>query len=158
MMPLNAGDKAPEFTLKDAGGIEHRLSEFLGKNVILYFYPKDDTPGCTKEACDFRDHGGEFGKLNAVIVGISRDSEESHGKFLAKYQLPFLLLSDPDLKAIRAYDVWQEKTFLGKTSLGVVRSTFWIDPLGKIKKTYLKVSVLGHVSGVLEDMKKENRA
>ena len=136
---LEAGMQAPAFTLADKDGRMVSLSDFLGKKVVLYFYPKDNTPGCTRQACAFAAAYGEFEKKNAVVIGISKDSVTSHEKFAEKYNLPFILLSDPDLQAIRAYGVWQEKKLYGKTSMGVVRTTFLIDEQGKIMKVMPKV-------------------
>lgn len=136
---LEAGMQAPAFTLADKDGRMVSLSDFLGKKVVLYFYPKDNTPGCTRQACAFAAAYGEFEKKNAVVIGISKDSVTSHEKFAEKYNLPFILLSDPDLQAIRAYGVWQEKKLYGKTSMGVVRTTFLIDEKGIIVKVMPKV-------------------
>jgi thioredoxin-dependent peroxiredoxin len=149
-MPLpKIGDLAPDFVLPDAQGKPVSLKDFRGQTVVLYFYPKDDTPGCTQEACDFRDHARDFSALAAVIIGVSKDTQESHGRFLAKYKLPFTLLSDPELKALKAYGVWQKKTLMGRIGLGVVRSTFVIDPQGVITHVYSPVKVAEHVAGVL---------
>lgn len=147
---LKEGDKAPEFSLKDSSGNTASLRDFRGKKVVLYFYPKDDTPGCTKEACGFRDNLPEFGKLNAVVLGISADSEESHQKFAAKYNLPFTLLSDPDKKVIQEYEVWKEKNMYGKKSMGIERTTFVIDENGRIMRVFPKVKVEGHVEEVMD--------
>ena len=136
---LNIGDKAPEFTLKDKDGKEVSLSDFAGKKVVLYFYPKDNTPGCTRQACAFAGLYGEFQKKGVEVIGISRDSTASHVKFAEKYHLPFILLSDPELAAIQAYGVWQEKKLYGKTTMGVVRTTFLIDEQGHIEKVMPKV-------------------
>ena len=121
MLPV--GTKAPDFTLKDKDGNEVSLSDFAGKKVVLYFYPKDSTPGCTKQACSYRDNFGQFREKGVVVIGISKDSIKAHTNFAAKNDLPFLLLSDPELQAIQAYDVWHEKKMCGKVSMGVVRST-----------------------------------
>ena len=115
--------KAPDFELYDEKGELHRLSDYKGQKVVVYFYPKDSTPGCTKQACTFREHYEDFKALNVKVIGISKDSQKSHARFIEKNELPFLLLSDPDLDAIKAYDVWQEKKMYGKTYRGVVRST-----------------------------------
>ena len=131
--------KAPDFTLKDGKGNEVSLSSFLGKKVILYFYPKDNTPGCTRQACAFAGAYDQFKNIDAEVIGISKDSVASHEKFAAKYSLPFILLSDPDLEAIKAYGVWQEKKLYGKLSFGVMRSTFIIDENGIIEKVMPKV-------------------
>ncbi len=136
---LEVGTKAPEFTLSDKAGRPVSLSDFLGKKVVLYFYPKDNTPGCTRQACAFAMSHGDFEAKNAVVIGVSKDSAASHLKFVEKYDLPFLLLSDPDLEAIQAYGVWQEKKLYGKVSMGVVRSTYLIDEQGMIEKVMPKV-------------------
>ena len=136
---LSEGMYAPAFTLADKGGNMVFLADFSGKKVVLYFYSKDNTPGCTRQACAFAAAYGEFEKKNAVVIGISRDGVSSHSKFAEKYNLPFVLLSDPDLQAIQAYGVWQEKKLYGKTSMGVVRTTFLIDEQGKIIKVMPKV-------------------
>ena len=136
---LEAGMQAPAFMLADKDGRMVSLSDFLGKKVVLYFYPKDNTPGCTRQACAFAAAYGEFEKKNAVVIGISKDSVTSHEKFAEKYNLPFILLSDPELQAIQAYGVWQEKKLYGKTSMGVVRTTFLIDEKGIIVKVMPKV-------------------
>ena len=136
---LNIGDKAPEFTLKDKEGKEVSLSDFAGKKVVVYFYPKDNTPGCTRQACAFAGLYGEFQKRGVEVIGISRDSAASHVKFAEKYNLPFILLSDPELAAIQAYGVWQEKKLYGKITMGVVRTTFLIDEQGRIEKVMSKV-------------------
>ncbi len=136
---LQIGDKAPDFTLKDKNSAEISLSDFLGKKIVLYFYPRDNTPGCTKQACAFAGLYEEYKKRNFEIIGISKDSTASHEKFAEKYSLPFILLSDPELQAIKAYDVWQEKKMCGKVSMGVVRTTFIIDEKGNIEKIMPKV-------------------
>ena len=136
---LNIGDKAPNFTLKNKDGAEVSLADFLGKRVVLYFYPKDNTPGCTKQACAFAGLYNEFRERDIEVIGISKDSVASHLKFAEKYDLPFHLLSDPELSAISAYGVWQEKTFCGKVSMGVVRTTFIIGADGGIEKIMPKV-------------------
>lgn len=147
---IQEGMQAPAFTLADKDGNTVSLSEFLGKKVVLYFYPKDNTPGCTRQACAFAAAYGEFAEKNAVVVGISKDSVSSHLKFAEKYHLPFVLLSDPDLQAIRAYGVWQEKKLYGKTSMGVVRTTFLIDEQGKILKIMPKVKPDTNAADVLK--------
>ncbi len=131
---LEAGQKAPDFTLQDKDGKEVSLSEFRGKKVIVYFYPKDDTPGCTRQACAFAGSYVGFQNLGAVVIGISKDSVTSHQKFAQKYELPFILLADPEHKAIEAFDVWQEKNNYGKVSMGVVRTTYIINEDGMIEK------------------------
>ena len=136
---LEVGMKAPDFTLPDKRGNSVSLSDFLGKKVVLYFYPKDSTPGCTRQACAFAQSHSNFEDKNVVIIGISKDSVASHLKFAEKYELPFVLLSDPELQAIQAYDVWQEKKLYGKVSMGVVRSTYLIDEQGVIEKVMPKV-------------------
>jgi len=136
---LEVGTKAPNFTLPDQNGDLHSLSEYRGKKVILYFYPKDNTPGCTKQACGFAERYPKFTEKGAVVLGISKDSVASHKKFEEKYGLPFTILSDPELVAIQAYDVWQEKKNYGKTYMGVVRTTYLIDEEGKIAKAFDKV-------------------
>ena len=136
---LEKGMKAPEFTLLDQNGSTVRLGDFLGKKVILYFYSRDNTPGCTRQACAFAAGFEQFNQLNAVVVGISKDSAASHLKFAQKYELPFVLLADPELQAIQAYDVWKEKKLYGKVSMGVVRSTYVIDEKGVIEKVMPRV-------------------
>lgn len=146
---LEVGTKAPNFTLNDKDGNAVSLSDFLGKKVVLYFYPKDSTPGCTRQAQAFRDAFSEYEKMGAVIIGISKDSVKSHFNFAAKYELPFILLSDPDLIAIQGYEVWQEKKLYGKVSMGVVRSTYLIDENGNIEAAWGKVKPEANVSDVL---------
>lgn len=136
---LKAGQKAPNFKLQDKNGNEVSLSDFLGKKVVLYFYPKDNTPGCTRQACAFATLYKEFQDRNIEVIGISKDSVASHVKFAEKHSLPFVLLSDPELLAIKAYEVWQEKKMCGKVSMGVVRTTFIIDEQGNIEKIFPKV-------------------
>jgi len=136
---LEAGMKAPDFLLVDQHGKEVRLSDFLGRKVVLYFYPKDHTPGCTRQACAFAASYDGFRKADIAVIGISRDSAASHLKFAQKHDLPFVLLADPELQAIQAYGVWQEKKLYGKVSMGVVRSTFVIDEQGVIEKAMPKV-------------------
>lgn len=146
---LEAGMQAPAFTLADKDGRTVSLSDFLGKKVVLYFYPKDNTPGCTRQACAFAAAYSGFEAKNAVVIGISKDSVSSHEKFAEKYHLPFILLSDPELQAIQAYGVWQEKKLYGKTSMGVVRTTFLIDEEGKIRKVMPKVKPDTNAADVL---------
>lgn len=136
---LEVGMKAPDFTLLDKNGTEVRLSDFLGKKVVLYFYPRDNTPGCTRQACAFARTYPEFQEKNVVVIGISKDSVASHLKFAQKHELPFVLLSDPELTAIQAYGVWQEKKLYGKVSMGVVRMTYLINEEGFIEKVMPKV-------------------
>lgn len=152
---LETGTKAPAFSLNDKDGNAVSLSDFMGKKVVLYFYPKDNTPGCTRQACAFAAAYEDFKTLDAVVIGVSKDSEASHRKFAEKYGLPFILLSDPELKAIQAYGVWQEKKNYGKVSMGVVRSTFIIDEKGLIEKVMPKVKpdtnaaeILAYLKGV----------
>lgn len=142
--------KAPEFTLFDKDGNAVSLSDFLGKKVILYFYPRDNTPGCTRQAQAYAALHDEFVKRNAVVIGISKDSQASHQKFAAKYELPFILLSDPELTAIQAYGVWQEKKNYGKVSMGVVRSTFMIDENGYFEKIDMKVKADNDARNMLD--------
>ena len=136
---LEIGMKAPDFTLSDKDGREVSLADFLGKRVVLYFYPKDNTPGCTRQACAFAGAYREFQEKGVEVIGISRDSVASHVRFAEKHGLPFVLLSDPELTAIRAYGVWQEKKLYGKTSMGVVRTTFVIDAEGRIERIMPRV-------------------
>ena len=136
---LEVGMKAPDFTLLDKRGNSVSLSDFLGKKVVLYFYPKDSTPGCTRQACAFAQNHSNFEDKNVVVIGVSKDSVASHLKFAEKYDLPFVLRSDPGLQAIQAYGVWQEKKLYGKVSMGVVRSTYLIDEQGVIEKVMPKV-------------------
>ena len=136
---LEIGAKAPDFTLLDKDGNSVSLSGFLGKKVVLYFYPKDNTPGCTRQACAFAASYEAFKSLDAVVIGVSKDSAASHAKFAAKHDLPFILLADPEIEAIKAYDVWQEKKLYGKVSMGVVRTTYVINENGVIEKAMPKV-------------------
>ena len=138
-MLLTPGTPAPDFTLPDQNGNPVRLSDFRGKTVVLYFYPKDNTPGCTRQACAFAAAYEAFRSRNAVVIGVSKDSTASHQRFAAKYDLPFVLLSDPERQAIEAYGVWQEKKMCGKVSMGVVRSTYLIDEQGVIARVMPKV-------------------
>ena len=147
---LTVGTKAPDFTLNDQNGAEVRLSDFLGKKVVLYFYPKDNTPGCTRQACAFAGSYAAFKEQDVVVIGVSKDSVSSHVKFAQKYELPFILLSDPELQAIQAYDVWQEKKLYGKVSMGVVRSTYIIDEQGMIEKVMPKVKPDTNAAEILE--------
>jgi thioredoxin-dependent peroxiredoxin len=148
-LELKEGDIAPEFAAMTNGGGKISLADYAGKNVILYFYPKDDTPGCTKEACAFRDHFAEFKKLGAVVLGVSTDSAKSHDKFVEKFKLPFTLLADEDKKIVEAYGVWGEKSFMGRRYLGTHRVTFLIGPDGKIKKIWPQVKPDEHATEVL---------
>ncbi|MGG3956232.1 thioredoxin-dependent thiol peroxidase [Bhargavaea massiliensis] len=145
--------KAPDFTLPASNGEHVTLSQFRGKYVVLYFYPKDMTPGCTTEACGFRDHYEAFNELGAVVIGISSDSLERHNKFIEKHSLPFLLLSDEKQDVAKAYNVWKLKKNFGKEYMGIERSTFLIDPNGHIVKEWRKVKVNGHVEEVLDALK-----
>ena len=147
---LEINTKAPDFTLPDKEGNMVSLSDFLGKKVILYFYPKDNTPGCTKQACAFAAHFEEFKNIDAVVIGISKDSVASHRKFARKYDLPFIILSDTELQAIQAYDVWKEKKLYGKTSMGVVRTTYVIDENGVIEMAMPKVKPDTNATDILE--------
>nr|MBS0020663.1 thioredoxin-dependent thiol peroxidase [Gammaproteobacteria bacterium] len=153
-MAIEEGKQAPPFTLEDAQGNQVALEDFRGKNVIVYFYPKDDTPGCTKEACGFRDLWTEIGNLGAVVIGISPDDGASHQQFAAKYRLPFMLLSDPEKAVMTGYGAYGEKTMYGKKSLGVIRSSVWIDADGKVKKHWPRVSKAEeHAAQVLAALK-----
>ena len=147
---LEVGTKAPEFTLPDKNGNSISLTDFAGKKVVLYFYPKDNTPGCTRQACAFAGAYEEFEKINVVVIGVSKDSAASHQKFAEKHGLPFILLSDPELIAIQAYGVWQEKKFYGKVSMGVARSTFVINENGMIEKAMPKVKPDTNAAEILE--------
>ncbi len=147
---LNIGTQAPDFTLNDKDGNPVSLSDFLGKKVVLYFYPKDNTPGCTRQACAFAGAYNIFREKGVEVIGISKDSVASHGKFAEKYNLPFILLSDPDLTAIKAYGVWQEKKLYGKVSFGVVRTTFVIDENGFIERVMPKVKPDTNAAEILE--------
>jgi peroxiredoxin Q/BCP len=146
---LKEGDRAPDFALPSSDRKTVKLSDLRGKKVVLYFYPEDDTPGCTKEACSFRDNMPKFGKLDAVVLGVSKDSLESHDKFIQKYGLNFTLLSDEDLKVHGLYDTWRLKNNYGRTYWGTERSTFVIGPDGRLKKIFRKVKVDGHDQEVL---------
>ncbi|MFO7524325.1 MAG: thioredoxin-dependent thiol peroxidase [Ignavibacteriaceae bacterium] len=152
-MPVNTGDNAPAFSLPDQNGNTVNLDDFKGKTVILYFYPKDDTSGCTKEACQFRDSFPSFKKMNAVILGVSPDSVKSHKKFADKYNLSFSLLSDEEKSVIETYDVWKEKSMYGRKYMGVERTTFVIDKKGKVRKIFNKVRVPDHDKQILETLK-----
>ncbi len=152
---LEVGTKAPEFTLLDKDGNSVSLNDHAGKKVVLYFYPKDNTPGCTRQACAFAGAYEEFKKINAVVIGVSKDSVASHQKFAEKHGLPFILLSDPELTAIQDYGVWQEKKLYGKVSMGVVRSTFVIDENGMIEKVMPKVKPDTNAEEILAYLKAE---
>ena len=151
---LEVGMKAPAFTLPDKDGNLVSLADFAGKTVALYFYPRDNTPGCTRQACAFAGAYEEFKKIGAVVIGVSKDSAASHQRFAEKYDLPFVLLSDPELTAIQAYGVWQEKKNYGKVSMGVVRSTFVIDGEGVIEKVMPKVKPDTNAAEILEYLEK----
>jgi peroxiredoxin Q/BCP len=147
-LKLKEGDKAPDFTTTANDGSKISLTDFHGKNVILYFYPRDNTPGCTKEACAFRDDFAAFKKKGAVILGVSTDSAKSHTKFIEKYELPFILLADDDKKLVQAYGVWGKKKFMGMNYAGTHRVTFLIGPEGRIKKIWPKVKPAEHAQDV----------
>jgi peroxiredoxin Q/BCP len=149
---LETGMKAPDFTLLDGEGNSVSLSDFFGKKVVLYFYPKDNTPGCTRQACAFAGLYSQFEERGVVVIGISSDSVQSHKKFAEKYNLPFILLADPELSAIKSYGVWQEKKLYGKTSFGVVRTTFLIDEQGNIAKIMPKVKPDTNAAEILANM------
>ncbi|MGL5973206.1 MAG: thioredoxin-dependent thiol peroxidase [Oscillospiraceae bacterium] len=147
---LKIGDKAPDFTLKNEKGEDITLSQFNGKKVVLYFYPKDNTPGCTKQACEFRDNYEIFEKNNVVVIGISKDNEKSHINFKEKFNLPFVLLSDIEREALELYDVWKEKNMYGKLVMGIQRNTFVIDENGIIEQIFVKVKAQENPKQVLE--------
>jgi peroxiredoxin Q/BCP len=148
-LKLKAGDVAPAFAAETNGGGKISLAELKGKNVILYFYPKDDTPGCTKEACAFRDHFADFNKKGAFVLGVSTDPVKAHDKFVEKFKLPFPLLADVDKKIVTAYGVWGEKSFMGRKYLGTHRVTFLIGPDGRIKKVWPQVKPEAHAQEIL---------
>jgi peroxiredoxin Q/BCP len=150
---ISEGAKAPAFSLKDHGGKTVKLADFAGKQVVLYFYPKDNTPGCTTEACAFRDEHSKLQKAGAVVLGVSPDSEKSHQKFIDKFSLPFPLLVDEDHAVAEKYGAWGEKSLYGRKFMGIIRSTFLIGGDGKVKKVWPKVKVDGHVDEVLEAVK-----
>jgi thioredoxin-dependent peroxiredoxin len=153
---VEEGKKAPAFTLTDAAGKKVSLADFAGKDLVLYFYPKDDTPGCTKEACGFRDAWKQIQKLGAVVVGVSPDSGATHQKFASKYKLPFPLLSDPDKNVMAKYGAFGEKTMYGKKVTGVIRSTVWIGPDGKVKKHWARIAKAeAHPAQVLDALQGE---
>lgn len=153
MITLKEGDKAPDFELEDGDGNKARLLDFKGKKVVLYFYPKDDTPGCTKEACDFRDNLEKLKRSNVEVLGVSNDDSESHAKFKNKYHLNFRLLADVDKKVSQAYRIYEEKEKFGKKYWGITRSTFVIDENGRIKKTFYRVDPEMHIEEVLHAVK-----
>ena len=150
MAMLDVGDRAPAFSLEDQSGRTVKLSDFKGKNVILYFYPKDDTPGCTREACAFRDEHSALQKAGAVVLGVSPDSGASHARFAGKYKLSFPLLADTDHAVSEKFGAWGEKSMYGRKFMGITRSTFLIDGSGKVARVWPKVKVDGHVDQVLE--------
>ena len=149
---LETGTKAPDFSLPDQNGVVHTLKEYAGKKIILYFYPKDNTPGCTKQACGFSERQPQFKEKGAIVIGISKDSVASHKRFEEKYGLDFTLLADPELEAIKAYDVWQEKKLYGKVSMGVVRTTYLIDEEGIIVKALDKVKAAYNPEQMLKEL------
>lgn len=149
-MQVSVGQQAPVFSLPDQDGKEHRLEDYKGKWVVLYFYPKDDTPGCTKQACDIRDDWQTFKDKGIVVLGVSPDSVESHARFAEKHKLPFTLLADPEKKVVKAYGVWREKVLFGKISLGIVRSSVIINPDGVVAKVYKRVQAKKHAEQVLK--------
>ncbi|WP_250228162.1 thioredoxin-dependent thiol peroxidase [Anaeropeptidivorans aminofermentans] len=151
---LEAGVKAPDFTLEDANGNKVSLSDFKGKRVVLYFYPKDNTPGCTRQACAFKNAYDGFKAEDIAVIGISKDSVKSHMNFAEKYELPFIILSDEELTAIKAYDVWQEKKNYGKTYMGVERTTYIIDKDGIIEKVYKRAKPDSNAAEILEYIEK----
>lgn len=153
-MKLKIGDKAPDFKLQDQNGVEHKLSDYFGKNILLYFYPRDFTPGCTIEACQIRDSFPKFKDINTVVLGISTDSSERHKKFAEKNNLPFTLLADTHKEVVKAYGVYRPKKFLGKEFLGVLRTSFLIGKEGKIINIYEKVKPSIHAQEVLADLAK----
>ena len=155
VLKLKPGDPAPVFSAVTSGGGKLALADLAGTNVILYFYPRDDTPGCTKEACAFRDHFAEFKKKGAVVLGVSPDPVKSHDKFVAKFKLPFTLLADEDKQIVQAYGVWGEKSFMGRKYQGVFRVTFLIGPDGRIKKIWPKVKPEEHAEEVLAALQSE---
>lgn len=152
-MSVEAGRKAPDFTAATDGGGKLKLSDLRGKPVVLYFYPKDDTPGCTTEACGFRDARPDFAKLKAQVIGVSKDSVARHDRFKAKYELPFPLVSDEDGKVCEKYGTWIEKSLYGRKYMGIDRATFLIDKTGTVARVWRKVKVSGHVAEVLEALK-----
>ncbi|MEI8096496.1 MAG: thioredoxin-dependent thiol peroxidase [Candidatus Moraniibacteriota bacterium] len=153
-MPLSIDSQAPLFSLPDQEGIIHSLEDYRGKWVILYFYPKDDTPGCTIEACSFRDNFSALEQAGVVVLGVSVDPIKKHAQFVAKYELPFTLLADEEKQIVVLYEVWGKKKFMGREYMGTSRVSFLIDPKGKIVKIYEKVKTFGHAVQVLEDVKK----
>lgn len=155
-MPIEAGQTAPDFQLADQDSKTHKLTDYRGKPVVLYFYPKDDTPGCTTEACNFRDDYSAYQKAGAVILGVSVDDEKSHAKFVNKYELPFTLLADVEKKVVNAYGVWGQKKMFGKTYDGIFRTTFLIDKDGRVAKVFEKVKPDAHSEEVLAAIQELN--
>ncbi len=153
MSQVKVDQTVADFTLPASNGKDVSLSDFKGKKVVIYFYPKDMTPGCTTESCDFRDYNGKFKELNTEVIGISPDDLKSHGKFIEKHELPFLLLADTEQKVCEQFGVWKEKSMYGRTYMGVERSTFLVDESGKLAREWRKVKVDGHVAEVLEAVK-----
>jgi len=156
MAMLDVGTRAPAFSLEDQSGKTVKLSDFKGRKVVLYFYPKDDTPGCTREACAFRDEHSVLQKAGAVVLGVSPDSGASHARFAGKYKLPFPLLADTDHAVAEKYGAWGEKSLYGRKFMGITRSTFLVDGTGKITRVWPKVKVDGHVDQVLEAVREES--
>ena len=154
-MKLKIEQSAPDFTLPDQEGKKHKLSDYKDGWVLIYFYPKDDTPGCTKEACSIRDNFPKFKKLKAIVLGISVDSVKSHNKFAEKYKLPFILLADEDKRVVKKYGVWAKKKFMGREYMGTLRTSFLINPMGKIAKIYEKVNPEVHAEEVLNYLNKK---
>ncbi|MFD2615140.1 thioredoxin-dependent thiol peroxidase [Paenibacillus gansuensis] len=152
-MTIQIGQPVPDFTLPSSTGQTISLSDYRGKQIVIYFYPKDNTPACTQESCDFRDYNGQFAQLDTVVLGISPDDLKSHGKFAAKFELPFPLLSDTELKVCELFGVWQLKKLYGKEYMGVVRSTFLIDKEGNLAKEWRNLRVKNHVQEVIEAVK-----
>jgi len=150
---VQIGQPVPDFSLQAAGGATFSLSQLRGRKVVIYFYPTDDTPTCTDEACSFRDYNGQFEEWNTTVIGISPDDVASHDKFAAKYELPFVLLSDPDLAVCHLFDVWKQKKLYGREYMGIVRSTFLIDEKGVLAKEWRNIRVKGHVDKVLQAVK-----
>ena len=153
---LDVGTTAPAFTLPDKDGVDHTLAQYKGQWVLIYFYPRDNTPGCTKEACAIRDAWSDFGQLNATVLGVSKDSQKSHTNFTEKFNLPFTLLSDPEAEMIEAYGAWQKKKMMGREYMGIVRMSYLIDPDGNVAKVYPKVKPAEHAEQVLADIKELN--
>ena len=149
---LETGTRAPDFALPDQNGDEHTLAQYKGQWVLIYFYPRDNTPGCTKEACAIRDAWGDFGALNATVLGVSKDSQKSHTNFVEKFSLPFTLLSDTETRMISAYGAWQKKKMMGREYMGIVRMSYLIDPEGNVVKVYAKVKPADHAQEVLKDL------